>query len=681
MKRVLILVLSALLLFSALPSANATTEEQTADADHVLICNPLPYVKNANDLFTGTLPKEEPEDEPDGEALFTPGLHRTGRDGSERTEDPNRHAFWICTDLNTYRYDKRMFRLAAETEHCCIWTMENDVLSFTEEQTQRMAEQFETVIYPSNTQNFGPFRDLGGDGKLHIVTYAMNSFSVCGFFDAYDLYSAEEIAVIDPDDSESYNCLPIINVNSRMAEDERTVLCTLAHEFQHLILRSAVLASPANADKLGRETSVGLWLNEGFSMEAEELSYSGAVAEQGYLDAFARSSKVQNGMSVLHFDATSNDVGAYGQSFLFAQYLKAQYGETFFSTFLNLWRAEEDAQNLTEAHYLTALLSDAQKTELDGLAAYTDRVTDALGTEENALFSKLLMAFRLSLIVRAEDGVLSIGGQHAETPIYRGTGRKIEGGGAILIECADGFTMPKDADAGLVFVLLRDGEITETVTVSEPEAGFYVIAAERDGAWCAIPAAPTADGIIRGIPIGTPENGTIPASEAVGAIFAVTRETDGYRFLCDDRNGTYALTRTSATSQGLAVRESDSCFAWRYFADGSDRLQADGYYGRAILCGSMAGGFGYFAPAYFDNDAFFRIHLLRVTFRHGDANLDGRLTSADAALILRAIVNLSYLNAPMRAVADMDGDGEVTAADASKILRIVVQLESEETGD
>ena len=70
--------------------------------------------------------------------------------------------------------------------------------------------------------------------------------------------------------------------------------------------------------------------------------------------------------------------------------------------------------------------------------------------------------------------------------------------------------------------------------------------------------------------------------------------------------------------------------------------------------------------------------MLRVTLQNGDANLDGRITAADAAMILRTIVKLSYMNAPMRAAADCNGDGEVTAADAAKILRIVVQLESEE---
>ena len=59
----------------------------------------------------------------------------------------------------------------------------------------------------------------------------------------------------------------------------------------------------------------------------------------------------------------------------------------------------------------------------------------------------------------------------------------------------------------------------------------------------------------------------------------------------------------------------------------------------------------------------------------GDANLDGKLTAADAALVLRTVVGLSYMDEPMCAAGDTDGDGEITAADAAKILRLVVQLE------
>ncbi len=60
----------------------------------------------------------------------------------------------------------------------------------------------------------------------------------------------------------------------------------------------------------------------------------------------------------------------------------------------------------------------------------------------------------------------------------------------------------------------------------------------------------------------------------------------------------------------------------------------------------------------------------------GDANLDGKVTAADAAEILRAVVGLTELNAAAQFFADVNEDGQVTAADAAFILRAVVGLET-----
>ncbi len=59
---------------------------------------------------------------------------------------------------------------------------------------------------------------------------------------------------------------------------------------------------------------------------------------------------------------------------------------------------------------------------------------------------------------------------------------------------------------------------------------------------------------------------------------------------------------------------------------------------------------------------------------YGDANCDGKVTSADASLILRALVGLSELSPRGALQADVDLDGEVTAEDAALILRFVVGL-------
>ena len=58
----------------------------------------------------------------------------------------------------------------------------------------------------------------------------------------------------------------------------------------------------------------------------------------------------------------------------------------------------------------------------------------------------------------------------------------------------------------------------------------------------------------------------------------------------------------------------------------------------------------------------------------GDANCDGVITSADAAMVLRAIVGLSDLSMRGALNADVDGDLEITAEDAATILRFIVGL-------
>ena len=58
----------------------------------------------------------------------------------------------------------------------------------------------------------------------------------------------------------------------------------------------------------------------------------------------------------------------------------------------------------------------------------------------------------------------------------------------------------------------------------------------------------------------------------------------------------------------------------------------------------------------------------------GDANCDGQVTAADAALVLRSIVGLNELTAQGAFNADVDGDLEVTAEDAALILRYIVKL-------
>ncbi|MCL2695399.1 MAG: N-acetylmuramoyl-L-alanine amidase [Clostridiales bacterium] len=58
----------------------------------------------------------------------------------------------------------------------------------------------------------------------------------------------------------------------------------------------------------------------------------------------------------------------------------------------------------------------------------------------------------------------------------------------------------------------------------------------------------------------------------------------------------------------------------------------------------------------------------------GDVNRDGNVSAADAALILRSLVELATLDEEQQALADVNENGVVDAADAAAILRYLVEL-------
>ncbi len=69
--------------------------------------------------------------------------------------------------------------------------------------------------------------------------------------------------------------------------------------------------------------------------------------------------------------------------------------------------------------------------------------------------------------------------------------------------------------------------------------------------------------------------------------------------------------------------------------------------------------------------------IAKLEFTSGDVNCDGRITAADARLVLRISAKLDKsedYNLPLEAF-DVTGDSKITAADARRILRIAAKLE------
>lgn len=65
----------------------------------------------------------------------------------------------------------------------------------------------------------------------------------------------------------------------------------------------------------------------------------------------------------------------------------------------------------------------------------------------------------------------------------------------------------------------------------------------------------------------------------------------------------------------------------------------------------------------------FDLNYCYVSILPGDVNGDGKITAADARLVLRAASELEIPDGQARLNADVDRDGEITAADAREVLR------------
>lgn len=61
-----------------------------------------------------------------------------------------------------------------------------------------------------------------------------------------------------------------------------------------------------------------------------------------------------------------------------------------------------------------------------------------------------------------------------------------------------------------------------------------------------------------------------------------------------------------------------------------------------------------------------------LSYNYGDVDGDGKVSAADAQLVLKSVVGKAKLNAKQKKIADMNADGKVTAQDAQIILKRVV---------
>lgn len=182
--------------------------------------------------------------------------------------------------------DYRNARVVAVSDKAVVVAdTRNPTGGFTDDEYRAIAEQFDALVYPVDTRNFGEPTDLDNNGRvLLFFTSAVNdltpedaNFVIGGFFFARDLFprtaANPDEACPGSNDAELFYLLvpdPAGSINGNVRDKEDVVSGTTAivgHEFQHLINASRrIYVNDATSFEEA-------WLNEGLSHIAEELLF------------------------------------------------------------------------------------------------------------------------------------------------------------------------------------------------------------------------------------------------------------------------------------------------------------------------------------------------------------------------------------------------------------------------
>lgn len=212
----------------------------------------------------------------------------------------DQQTFWVSnTDTNKNFQVQATLRYI--TAHSYFW-IENGI-DYNEGDLKRLAETFESKIYPTDREFFGSEWSPGVDDDVHLyILYAGGLGShVAGYFSSVDSYP--------PEIQEYSNGHEMFDINADgTGLDEEYTYGVLAHEFQHMI-------------HWYRDRNEETWMNEGFSDLAMFLN---GYDIGGHDFVYASNPDIQ-------LNDWPNDPNEttphYGASFLFWNYFLDRFGE------------------------------------------------------------------------------------------------------------------------------------------------------------------------------------------------------------------------------------------------------------------------------------------------------------------------------------------------------------------
>lgn len=340
---------------------------------------------------------------------------------------------------------EKSFKCVYAGEHCHIWSegkMDESVL-------QDYGKEFDKNIFNQVVEMFGEPRFAGKTGRINLIFAEMQE-NVGGCFFRGDVFATGE-------EDESWFKLnkfntdhDILFINSLIASTEELqtyTYGTMAHEFQHLI-------NMTNALSTYSFTICRTWLDETMSGYIEEALYPGTQYFSRRYESYNSSDYIRTGQSLYNFNNDGNDIGVYGSVYFFSEYLKNLAGDSVFSKIHNYWRTCYEAV-FSEATAIMNSVSSSVKAEISNSVSYPD--SWRFKTEEDEWLSKLVLDFYMSILSN-KDEIDAFDDVVPEALLYDEiNAADIEGGGRIVVAVnGTTFEIPDEADSGLIYVGLDE---------------------------------------------------------------------------------------------------------------------------------------------------------------------------------------------------------------------------------
>ncbi len=322
--------------------------------------------------------------------------------------------FWV-SDFGSGSDRQITATLQYISSKCEVWAESTSKTGITK--ATEICEEFDNVIYPMVTTTFHPESDVNSDGRITFLIASLGGYAA-GYFSPADFYSKNDYSRSNERD--------MVYIEHNMTTPQ--IQNTIAHEFQHLCYanRNFLIENDYNYSDLEVR-----WIDEGLATASEHL-YGGTQADWIYaFNTSPYNDPVADGNGFFKWDYSDNDrvPSDYALTYAFFQYLRLQsndqnelYKDIIVNT-KNDWRGVEDA--------------------------IKDRVDSSMS------FKDFMINFRIAMLLNNTSGpygFMNEKNMKFKPRYYTGTGKNLEGGGALYVQTGGSFTESSDKGAGIVYI-------------------------------------------------------------------------------------------------------------------------------------------------------------------------------------------------------------------------------------